>query len=330
MIDHDGKFKQLFSKYFLEFIDVFFPDLAEYLERDSIALLDKELYESQEDMRSHADLVFRAKVRNKESFFIVHIEPQEGKRNLTKFGKRMLKYFVGIHEKYDLPVYPIVVFTFGGRSRQQQPSIYEVKVAELEVLRFEYRVVQLNRLDYRRFLPLKNPVATALISKMPIEKSEKRDVLLECVRINNSLDLPDEERAFLNNFVRDYSGMSQQDVRQLLRKASQLDSPEREEIMKSLDPWTEYGRIEGRLEECSRVVLRLLARRFGTLDDSIITRISSLSLPLLEQLAEDMLDFKTISELDDWMSCNESKAKSKKHVSENVRSERAADEKTEN
>lgn len=68
MIDHDGKFKRLLSKYFLEFIDLFFPDLVDYLERDSIALLDKELYETSQDKRGHADLVFRAKVRNKESF----------------------------------------------------------------------------------------------------------------------------------------------------------------------------------------------------------------------------------------------------------------------
>lgn len=220
----------------------------------------------------------------------------------------MLKYFVGIHEKYDLPVYPIVVFTFGGRSRRQQPNTYEVAVAELKVLRFEYRVVQLNRLDYRRFLKMKNPVATALIPKMIIEKSEKHDVLLECVRNNNSLDLPDEEKAFLNDFVRDYSGMSPQDVKELLRKARQLDSPEREEIMKSLDPWTEYGRIEGRtegrVEGGSKVVLRQLTKRFGALDDSTIGRISSLSLPLLERLAEDILDFKSISELDSWMSSN--------------------------
>ncbi|MFN7566977.1 MAG: flagellar assembly protein H, partial [Microcystis sp.] len=35
-IDHDRLFKELISTFFVEFIELFFPQLIDYLDRDSI------------------------------------------------------------------------------------------------------------------------------------------------------------------------------------------------------------------------------------------------------------------------------------------------------
>ena len=42
MIDHDRLFKELLTTFFLEFVDLFFPEVSAYLERESWVFLDKE------------------------------------------------------------------------------------------------------------------------------------------------------------------------------------------------------------------------------------------------------------------------------------------------
>ncbi len=44
MIDHDRLFKELLTTFFWEFIEFFLPEVALYLERDSISFIDKEIF----------------------------------------------------------------------------------------------------------------------------------------------------------------------------------------------------------------------------------------------------------------------------------------------
>jgi len=44
MIDHDELFKKLLTTFFIEFIELFLPSVAEYLDRDAIAFLPQEYF----------------------------------------------------------------------------------------------------------------------------------------------------------------------------------------------------------------------------------------------------------------------------------------------
>lgn len=66
------------------------------------------------------------------------------------------------------------------------------------------------------------------------------------------------------------------------------------------DVFTE-GRTEGKQEEGVNIVLRLLRRRFGSLDSAIEARIQGLKLSVIEVLVEELLDFTDISELEIWL-----------------------------
>ena len=44
MIDHDRLVKELLTTFFWEFIEFFLPEVAIYLERDSISFIDKEVF----------------------------------------------------------------------------------------------------------------------------------------------------------------------------------------------------------------------------------------------------------------------------------------------
>jgi len=61
---------------------------------------------------------------------------------------------------------------------------------------------------------------------------------------------------------------------------------------------------EGRQQEAAALAIRQLVRRFGSLDQASRERLASLSLPRLEQLAEDLLDFSGPGDLQAWLAAN--------------------------
>jgi hypothetical protein len=164
-MDHDRLFKELLSNFFLEFLQLFLPDIAAYLD-DGAALvpMDKEVFTDVTLGDKHeVDLVMRAKVRGEDAFFLVHVESQS--KPEAEFPRRMFRYFARLTEKYNLPVYPVVVFSHDA-PQQPEPDHFEVAFPGKTVLRFEYSVIQLGRLPWRQFVNQPNPVASALMAKM--------------------------------------------------------------------------------------------------------------------------------------------------------------------
>jgi hypothetical protein len=49
------------------------------------------------------------------------------------------------------------------------------------------------------------------------------------------------------------------------------------------------------------LVMRLLVKKFGTIDPSIQDKLSNLSTEKLEELAEIFLDFEVINDLTSWL-----------------------------
>lgn len=63
----------------------------------------------------------------------------------------------------------------------------------------------------------------------------------------------------------------------------------------------EEGRQEGRQEGELLLILRLLTRRFGAIDEATRTQIANLPLPLLEEFAEALLDFSDLEAVRTWL-----------------------------
>jgi predicted transposase YdaD len=80
------------------------------------------------------------------------------------------------------------------------------------------------------------------------------------------------------------------------------ESPWYQEILKEgLEQGEKQGRLEGRQEGESLMVLRLLQRRLGTLDDTVKQQIQMLPVEQLESLAEELLDFRDVQQLQRWL-----------------------------
>jgi predicted transposase YdaD len=62
------------------------------------------------------------------------------------------------------------------------------------------------------------------------------------------------------------------------------------------------ARQEGRQEGELSLVLRQLSRRFGKLSDRLTQSIQKLEMPQIEELADQLLDFRSIDDLDNWFN----------------------------
>jgi predicted transposase YdaD len=59
---------------------------------------------------------------------------------------------------------------------------------------------------------------------------------------------------------------------------------------------------EGRTEEAQSLILRLLVRQIGSIDEATESQIRSLPLSRLENLSEALLEFSQSSDLSDWLA----------------------------
>jgi len=64
----------------------------------------------------------------------------------------------------------------------------------------------------------------------------------------------------------------------------------------------EQAKEEGRQEGKQDLILRLLNRRIGEIDASLIERIKGLSIEQLENLGEALLDFSSVADLETWLN----------------------------
>jgi hypothetical protein len=76
-MDHDRLFKELLDRFFLEFIDLFLPSVAAFLDRSSLVPLDKEIFSDfPAGERLEADLIVKARFKGEDTCFLVHVEHQ--------------------------------------------------------------------------------------------------------------------------------------------------------------------------------------------------------------------------------------------------------------
>ncbi len=310
MIDHDRLFKELLTTFFVDFVELFIPEIAAILDRSSIRFLDKEVFTDVTSGDKHtADLVVEARLFGQEEgiSFLFHIESQGTPE--FEFDRRMFKYFARLYEKYKRPVYPIAIFTYKSPARPEVDH-HTVEFPGLTVLRFQYKVIQLGRLRWRDFLDKRNPIAAAFMSAMNIAPEDRARVKVECLRLIATLKLDPARMRLISGFVDTYLKLNKQEEAVFQQEVKDLKLEEEEGVMEIVTSWMEegiqkgleLGRQEGRQEGDLAIVLRLLRRRLGAIPEESAARLRALPVESLETLSEDLLDFQDREDLDTWLA----------------------------
>ncbi|WP_016951344.1 DUF4351 domain-containing protein [Anabaena sp. PCC 7108] len=297
-IDHDRLFKELISTFFLEFIELFFPEILKYLDTNSIILLDKEIFtDVTAGDKYETDLIAKVQFIGKPSYFLIHIEAESGSR--AKFNQRMFRYFARLDEKFDLPIYPIVIFSYDS-PKTIAVNNYQINFPDFEVLKFSYRVIQLNQLNWRDFLNRQNPVASALMSKMNILAADRPKVKAECLRLLVTLKLNPAKMQLISGFIDSYLRLNQIEEEKFQTELGSLIKEEKEEVMEIVTSWMEQG-IERGIEREKDLIMRQINRKLGKIEPELETQIRSLDLEIIELLAEEIFDLSTVEDLQNWL-----------------------------
>ncbi len=298
-IDHDQLFKQLLTTFFLEFLELFVPEFFAAIDPSSLEILPLEYFtDIDAGERKAMDVIVRINLLGRPNApassrvsVVVNCEHQSTSR--ANFHRRMFFYFAQLHRKYLQPVYPIALFSFDEPFRPERDS-YQVRVPGFEVMDFNFLSIQLNRLDWKDFLTHSNPVAAALMAKMEIDPADRPRVKVECLRMIANLKL-DKARTFLiSGFIDNYLRLNPVEERQFQVEVDKIKLPqERENVMEITTSWMEQGE--------RTLVIKQLTRKLGNLSPELLARVNSLNIDRLEALAEDLLDFKQVGDLERWM-----------------------------
>jgi Domain of unknown function (DUF4351)/Putative transposase, YhgA-like len=297
-IDHDRLFKELLSTFFPEFIELFFPQVSAYWERDSLEFLPQEIFtDVTEGEKKILDIAVKAKFRNQKTLFIIHVEHQSYSQE--DFERRMFIYFARLHEKYALPIYPIVIYSHDS-PLTPEPNCYRIDFPNKRVLEFNYEVVQLNQLQWQAFTNQRNPVASALMAKMRMDAGERSLVKLVSLQLLASLGLNPAQMQLISGFIDTYLKLSAEEKVRFEEELATIESRQQEDVMQIVTSWMEEGIEQGKKQGELALLNRLLHRRFGSLSPQLQEQIENLSIPQLEDLGEAMLDFASIADLEAW------------------------------
>jgi len=275
VIDHDRLFKELLSTFFVEFLDLFLPQIASQIERDSVQFLPQEVFtDVTSGEKKEIDLLAQVGYQGQDAFFLIHVENQSYSE--AGFAKRMFRYFARLHEKYDLPIYPIAVFSFDEPKRSES-QVYQVSFPDLTVLAFRFASIQLNRLNWRDFLVQQNPVAAALMAKMNVAVEDRPRVKAECLRLLATLHLDPARMQLISGFVDVYLRLNADEEQAFQAEIDRMGLVNEEKVMEILTSWEEKA--------MERIAVNLLREGMSA---EFVVRVTGVTQERVQQLQAEL------------------------------------------
>jgi predicted transposase YdaD len=219
---------------------------------------------------------------------------------------RMRAYTGLAEEKFNLPVYPVLINIL-----QPAPSVivsdrYETNFLGIQA-RQDYRVINLWEVDAS--IVFDQSISTLLPFVPVLQGGGDPEVVqraVQLLRLDESLSELEPLLGFFASFVLDTELVSQ-----ILRwdMAVLRESPWYQEIrqegrQEALQEGEVKGRQEGALGEAQALILRQLTRRIGSLAPEMRSQVQALSLAQLESLGEALLDFAEAGDLERWLREN--------------------------
>ena len=294
-MDHDHLFKELLRECFTDFLELFLPEVMQYLDTSKLEFVEQERKSEITRLKKRAvDLLVKARFKGRLTYFLIHVEAQAQKKGWS--GKRMFFYFAVQTYEHDLPVYPIALLTW---DKPQTPDSgqFNVEFPDRRVLEFNYAVIQLNQLNWRDYLRRDNLAASALMAKMGVKPEERGKVMLARLRMIARLNPTPKKLRAIERFITAYlplDGAQEEEVRE---EAAKLDPKEKKAIMEYMNIWERDGRQATKVED----TIKLLTWRLGQLNATVQRRISKLPLEKLNELFDAAFGFEQKASLDEWL-----------------------------
>lgn len=243
---------------------------------------------------------------------ILHLEFQT--QADPEMSLRMLDYYTRLYRQYRRPVRQIVLFLRASSSIYVQQDYFETPSTL-----HRYQIIRLWEVEASKLLPFPTLWPLAILAKTGNPDSLLTDVAQRLENLENQ-----QERLSLTTYAYLLGGLKfkKEVLRQLLREEIMRESVTYRElvetseerglqqgmqrglqqgIQRGLQQGIQRGRLEGLQEGEVLLTIKLLQRRFGPLSDDLSQQIRSLDISNLENLAESLLDFQSLSDLTTWL-----------------------------
>ena len=294
---HDYLFKELLSEFSHDFLQLFVPELAAQLEPGSLILRDKEHYPGLKRTSGRvSDLLLEARIRHQHAVIVLLLEHESQSR--TGFPYRLFDYFARLLDGKKRLVYPIVVYSYS-RPRKRASQQLRLRVVDLEVIRFSYRVVQLNQLLWRDFLHCPNPTAAALMARMQIAHSDRPRVKAECLRLLTTLHLDPRKSGLIAKFVDSYLELDDREEAIFDQQLEEWGATVKQEVQQYVTTWERRALQRGLQQGLAEGINAVLAGKFGDLSGPLQSRVTECrDLQLLRELSQHLGSGRGLAELE--------------------------------
>ena len=220
-------------------------------------------------------------------------------RYSPKMPQRIRAYAALAEERYSLPVYPVLINILPISTTQVIPSFYHSEIMGM-MAHQDYRVINLWEVEANLVFEQQ---LSALLPFVPILKNGASETIVrqavQLLRADEQLQELEPLLSFFASFVLEIPL-----VQQIMRWDMSIlrQSPWYQEILKEgLEQGQQQGLQQGLQQEGVNLVSRLIRRRFGEISPATQRQIQELSTPELENLAEALLDFTEIRDLEQWL-----------------------------
>ncbi len=266
--------------------------------------LDKELQQitaSSATEKRIADKLYKVWLLNKTQVWIlIHIEIQS--QYDVDFQERMYIYNYRAFDLYHKFVVGLAIL--GDTSSTWRPNSYEQAMLDCE-LSLKFPIAKL--LDYEsRWQELEssdNPFAIIVMAHLKTKAttgnlSEREQWKWTLIRGLYERGLTKEKIVNLFKIIDKMMTLPKELQQGLVTKIKHL---EEENQMPFISPTEELAMERGELKGEQQIIIRQLNRRIGEIESSFIETIRTLTIEQLELLGEALLDFSSITDLEQWL-----------------------------
>lgn len=220
-----------------------------------------------------------------DGYFLIPNEIQL--RHSDRMPQRLRAYAALAQEKYDLPVYPVLVNILAPPSTATICNCFEQTFRGLYAKQ-DFKTINLWEIDaevvFQQSLRPLLPFVPVMSGGNNVQSLQRAFNLLQT---DEDLTELSSLLGFFARFV-----LSSDTIQQILRWDMTV-------LRES--PWYQEIKEDGMLDEGRSLIFKQLHRRVGELTPEMRTQILALSLPQIEDLGEALLDFSSLSDLTNWL-----------------------------
>ncbi|MBR8826536.1 MAG: Rpn family recombination-promoting nuclease/putative transposase [Gomphosphaeria aponina SAG 52.96 = DSM 107014] len=254
-----------------------------------------------------SDVLLKVNSPQQGDFLILNELQLRYKQNVPQ---RINAYTALAIEKYNLPVYPVLINIFPNSKVEKIPHCYQSEFMGIKSYQ-DYKVINLWEIDAKIVFEQE---LTTLLPFVPILKGGGDEMVVrqavQFLRNNEQLEELEPLLSFFASFV-----LSIPLVQQIMRWDMVVlrESPWYQEILKEglergekqgIEQGIEQGLQQGLQQEGIKLVSKLIQRRFGEISSTLMLQLQQLSVEKLENLAEELLDITEIEQVQKWLQEN--------------------------